>query len=195
MPRAGFDLGLIGLVLGAVLGTTPRPARAQCVPLAALLRAANAPAFALDSLDAYLPAGQWRRYRPNPGSHEEQYWLYRGTSPNPSIDALLPDDAEVSLRRPNQSSPFDVLLKTMRRGCLAELRGALRRAGYKAEPVNCVNCLGERYVGPTGTVTLFDLHLGYANGKSLFPFVVSVRHSGGPGGSTSPATRGTRPAD
>lgn len=190
-----FFYRLAVLLLGFAAGglAAPAPVRAQCLPLRVLLRAGTSPAFALDSLDAYLPAGEWARHAALPGGSEELSWTHAGSATQPGSGALLLDDAQVSLRRSNQQRTFDVLLKTRHRACFGAMRGELRRAGLKAEPVNCINCYGERFVGPACTVTLFDHRPGYDKGTSPYPYVIVVRPTAAPGGSG--AAQAPRAAD
>ncbi len=175
------------LLLGAGVGAR---AWGQCLPVRVLLQAGASGRFALDSLDTYLPASQWTRHTPQPGSTEELFWTHEVPGTQPVTGTPLLDDAQVSLRRASQKQSqvlgqnadlpsFDILLKTRQRACFGAVRTELRRAGLKPEPVSCVNCVGERFVGSVCTVTLFDQRAGYDKGNSPYPFVISVRRNAG----------------
>jgi len=189
MRHSFIHRGLFVLLLLATAGAgAGGQVWAQCVPTRVLLRAGTDARFALDSLDAYLPAGEWARHQPPPGMSADVYWTHAGAGTQPGTGTLLLDDAQLSLRRPSSGSTNqageassatavvrDVLFKTRQRGCFTAVRAELRRAGLAAEPVSCVGCEGERFVGPRYTVTLFDQRAGYDKGTSPYPYVISVR--------------------
>lgn len=172
----------LGAAAAAWLGAGGPAARAQCLPLRVLTAAGANAGFAHDSLDAYLPAGEWARHQSLPGASEELSWSHAGAATQPGTGALLLDDAVVSLRRSNQQRAYDVVLKTVHKSCFNQVRAELRRRGLKPEPVNCVGCLGERFVGPLCTVTLYDHKPGFDKGSSPYPYVVVVRSTAAPAG-------------
>ncbi|GAB3634838.1 hypothetical protein GCM10027422_04280 [Hymenobacter arcticus] len=146
-----------------------RAAQAQCLPLQLLTTGlAEGQPLTSQVLSASLPASEWEMHKPPTGA---TYWSFKGgeTSPTPATP-----DTRLELRRSNQQTQFDVVLKTPRKECFNSLRAELRRAKLKAEPVTCVQCEAERFTAATYTVTVFNQQESFGQGKAPYPFVVVV---------------------
>jgi hypothetical protein len=157
-----------------------QPLRAQCLPLDLLARGIAAGRIAPDSVTELMEPSEWTLHRgPNP------YWTYRTQG-----EAETPEDraeAWVGLRRSNQQPYYDLVYKTTHRSCINQIRNDLKRDfKLKVEPVNCVQCEGERLVGDGYTVTIFLQREGYSTKRTAFPFVLVLRRNAPSGGSSSP---------
>jgi len=155
------------------------PLRAQCLPLDLLAPGIAAGRIAPDSVAELMEPSEWVLHRgPNP------YWTYRTPG-----EAETPEDqaqAWVGLRRSNQQPHYDLVYKTTRRACINQIRNDLKREyKLKAEPVNCVQCEGERLVGDGYTVTIFLQKEGYSTKRTAFPFVLVLRRNAPGAGGTS----------
>jgi hypothetical protein len=155
-----------------------QPLRAQCLPLDLLARSIATGRIAPDSVTELMEPSEWLRHPgPNP------YWTYRTQG-----EAETPEDkaqAWLSLRRSNQQLYYDLVYKTKHRSCINQVRADLKREfKLKSEPVNCVQCEGERLVGEGYTVTIFLQKEGYSTKRTAFPFVLVLRRNT-PGGDNS----------
>jgi hypothetical protein len=156
-----------------------QPLQAQCLPLSLLARGIAAGRIAPDSVTELMEPSEWVRHSgPNP------YWTYRTQN-----EAETPEDraeAWVSLRRSNQQPYYDLVYKTTHRNCINQIRADLKReAKLKSEPVNCVQCEGERLMGEGYTATFFLQKEGYSAKRTAFPFVLVLRRTV-PDGNSSP---------
>lgn len=178
MRNMSFPRWLLALIGIALSWTNCPPLQAQCLPLSLLARSIAAGHIAPDSVAELLEPDEWLLHRgPNP------YWTYRtqGEAETPEDQA----EAWVGLRRSNQQPYYDLVYKTTHRACINQIRADLKReAKLKAEPVNCVQCEGERLVGEGYTVTLFLQKQGYSTKRTAFPFVLVLRRSMPGSGST-----------
>ena len=166
-----FCRWLPALFLVALSWGGSQPVRAQCLPLDLLARGIAAGRIAPDSVTELMEPSEWVRHPgPNP------YWTYRTQG-----EAETPEDhaqAWVGLRRSNQQPYYDLVYKTTHRSCINQVRADLKRAfKLKAEPVNCVQCEGERLVGDGYTVTIFLQKEGYSTKRTAFPFVLVLRRT------------------
>ncbi|RZK23038.1 MAG: hypothetical protein EOO56_06480 [Hymenobacter sp.] len=145
--------------------------RAQCLPLDLLAPGMAAGRIAPDSVTELMEPSDWVLHRgPNP------YWTYRtpGEAETPEERA----EAWVGLRRSNQQPYYDLVYKTTHRSCINQIWTDLRReAKLKSEPVNCVQCDGERLVGKGYTVSIFIQKAGYSTKRTAYPFVLVLRRS------------------
>ncbi|RZK25804.1 MAG: hypothetical protein EOO63_15540 [Hymenobacter sp.] len=175
LHRFSFLLLLSGLAWS-------RAAHAQCLPLPLLTTGlAEGQPLTPQVLGASLPASEWEMHKPPTGA---TYWLFRGSETG---RALTTPDTRLELRRSNQQTQYDVVLKTPRKECFNDLRAALRRDKLKAEPVTCVQCEAERFTTPTYTVTTFNQQESFSQGKVPYPFVVVVHPLTGATSSPTPA--------
>jgi hypothetical protein len=161
-----FCVGAAGLLAS-------QPGQAQCLPLELLDQGVAAGRVTLDSVQNLLEPNEWVLHRgPNP------YWTHRTLG-----EAETPEDqaqAWVGLRRSNQQPYYDLVYKTRQHSCLAQLRADLRRrAKLKSEPVNCVQCEGERLVGTGYTVTIFKQKENYQAKRTTYPYVLVIRRTSG----------------
>ena len=178
MPSHRWFTFLLFIALG---GWQSSSLHAQCLPLDLLARGIAAGRIAPDSVAELMEPGDWTLHRgPNP------YWTYRtqGEAETPEERA----EAWVGLRRSNQSPYYDLVYKTTHRACINQIRNDLRReAKLKPEPVNCVQCDGERLVGDGYTATFFIQKEGYSTKRTAFPFVLVLRrNTAGSGKSSAP---------
>jgi hypothetical protein len=155
------------LFLGAVGNYWP--ARSQCLPLQTLTQDLAAGRLTPQTMATALPASEWEKHQPPTGA---VYWAF-STPAEPATTPATPD-TRVELRRSNQQTQYDVVYKTARKTCLNDLRAELRHAKFKAEPVTCVQCEGERFTAPTYTVTIYNQQENFNQGKAPYPFVVVV---------------------
>jgi hypothetical protein len=166
-----FHRWLLTFVVVALGWANCPPLHAQCLPLSLLARSIAAGRIAPDSVTELLEPSEWVLHRgANP------YWTYRTQG-----EAETPEDrteAWVGLRRSNQQPYYDLVYKTTHRACINQIRAELKReAKLKAEPVNCVQCEGERLVGEGYTVTVFLQKEGYSTKRTAFPFVLVLRRN------------------
>jgi hypothetical protein len=166
-----YQRWLLALMLVALSWANCQPLQAQCLPLSLLARSVAAGHIAPDSVAELLEPSEWVLHRgPNP------YWTYRTQG-----EAETPEDraeAWVGLRHSNQQPYYDLVYKTTHRACLNQIRADLKReAKLKTEPVNCVQCEGERLIGEGYTVTLFLQKEGYSTKRTAFPFVLVLRRT------------------
>jgi len=166
-----FHRWLPALSLVVLSWASSQPLRAQCLPLDLLARGIAAGRIAPDSVTELMEPSEWVRHSgPNP------YWTYRTQG-----EAETPEDhaeAWVGLRRSNQQAHYDLVYKTTHRSCINQIRADLKREfKLKSEPVNCVQCEGERLVGNGYTVTLFLQKEGYSTKRTAFPFVLVLRRN------------------
>lgn len=158
------------------------PLQAQCLELAQLDRGIAAGKITPDSLLALLEEGRWLAHKgANP------YWTYRTTG-----ETETPEDqaqAWVGLRRNNQQTDFDLVYKTKQLSCINRVLANLRRrAKLQAEPINCVKCVGERFVGPGYTVSVFNQKENYEAKRAAYPYVLVIhRVPAGAGNKSSAA--------
>ena len=182
-----FHRWLPTLFLVVLSWASYQPLRAQCLPLDLLARGIAAGRIAPDSVTELMEPSEWVLHRgPNP------YWTYRTQG-----EAETPEDraeAWVGLRRSNQQPYYDLVYKTTHRACINQIRADLKRDfKLKSEPVNCVQCEGERLVGEGYTVTIFLQKDGYSTKRTAFPFVLVLRRNTlGGGGSLLPAASSQR---
>jgi hypothetical protein len=174
-----FYRWLPALLLVALNWTNCPPLRAPCLPLDLWGGGVAAGRIAPDSVAELMEPSEWVLHRgPNP------YWTYRTQG-----EAETPEDraeAWVGLRRSNQQPYYDLVYKTTHRACINQIRADLKReAKLKVEPVNCVQCEGERLVGEGYTVTFFLQKQGYSTKRTAFPFVLVLRRSMPGSGSNS----------
>lgn len=157
--------------------------RAQCLPLEMLDRGIVAGRITLDSVANLLEPGEWLLHPgPNP------YWTHRSLG-----EVETPEDqaqAWVGLRRSNQQAYYDLVYKTRQHSCITRLRADLRRrAKLQSEPINCVQCEGERLVGEGYTVSIFNQKSNFSAKRSAFPYVLVIRRTPLPGeGNGKPTT-------
>jgi hypothetical protein len=147
------------------------PLQAQCLPLNLLAQSIATGHIAADSVAELMESSEWvLHHGPNP------YWTYRTQG-----EAETPEDraeAWVGLRRSNQQPYYDLVYKTTHRACINQIRADLRRtAKLKSEPINCVQCEGERLVGEGYTVTIFLQKERYSTKRTAFPFVLVLRRT------------------
>lgn len=154
--------------------------RAQCLPLAKLRASVAAGRITPDSLQALLPRGEWELH---PG--ENPYWTHHVPG-QPLSEAEDGSEAWVGLRRSTNQRYYDLVYKTTRHECIAQLRNAFKRhTNLKPEYVNCVSCEAERLIGEDFTVTIFNQKASYMAQHTPYPFVLVLRRAVG-GGSPSP---------
>lgn len=161
-----FGCALVAASLGG-----SRPLRAQCLPLEMLDRGIAAGRITLDSVANMLDSGEWLLHRgPNP------YWTHRTYG-----EAETPEDqaqAWVGLRRSNQQAYYDLVYKSRQHSCITRLRADLRRrAKLQSEPINCVQCEGERLIGEGYTISIFNQKANYSAKRSAFPYVLVIRRT------------------
>lgn len=159
------SIRLTGLLFVGAVGSY-WPARSQCLPLQALTQDLAAGRLTPQTLGSGLPTSEWELHQPPVGP---VYWAFIASATTPATP-----DTRLELRRSNQQTQYDVVYKTARKTCIGDLRADLRRAKLKAEPVTCVQCEGERFIGPTYTVTLYNQQKNFDQGKAPYPFVVVV---------------------
>jgi hypothetical protein len=168
-----ISLHLAGFLLLGAMGTH-RPAFGQCLPLQTLTKDLAEGRLTPQTMGAGLPASEWELHQPPAGA---TYWVF--TTPADQAATPASPDTRLELRRSNQQAQYDVVYKTARKGCLSDLRAELRRAKFKAEPVTCVQCEGERFIAPTYTVTIYNQQENFSQGRAPYPFVVVVHAQAG----------------
>jgi hypothetical protein len=144
-------------------------AHSQCLPLQVLTKEVADGHLSPPNLAPYLPSSEWQFHQPTTGA---AYWSFIGIE----TSAVPPGTPEtrVELRRANQQNQYDVVYKTTRKNCFNDLRAELRRAKFKAEPVTCLQCEGERFAAPNYTVTTYNQQEGFAQGKAPYPYVLVI---------------------
>jgi hypothetical protein len=153
----------LGLLLGSLT------AHSQCLPLQVLTKEVADGHLSPPNLAPYLPSSEWQFHQPATGT---AYWSFIGIETN--VSAPSTPETRVELRRSNQQDQYDVVYKTTRKNCFNDLRAELRRTKLKAEPVTCLQCEGERFTGMNYTVTTYNQQVGFAQGKTPYPYVLVI---------------------
>jgi hypothetical protein len=158
------------LLVGVVFGHSA-PVRAQCMPFKVLDQTFAGRFVSVDSVAKLLSAKEWVFH-----DGDSPYWTHReaGSSPPP------PTQARLELRRTSHQAYYDLVYKTTRHACLAQLRTHLRRNNeFVAQYVNCLQCDGERLVGYGYTITIINQRDSYAAKRVQFPYVLVMRRTTG----------------
>ncbi len=148
-----------------------QPLRAQCLPLASLSQGIATGRLRVNDVLDLLEAGDWLAHDgPKP------YWTFRtaGEVETPEAQA----QAWIGLRNSNQNGYYDLIYKTKQHSCIAQLRASLRQqAKLQSEPINCVQCEGERLVGEGYTISIFNQKANYDAHRTAWPYVLVIRSS------------------
>lgn len=156
---------LLTLFLAAAGGSV----QAQTMPLDQLLKLGALPAgLPLQKMTAALFPPEWS-YRGHVERTEETYWTANAT--DYEFDAETEKPLSWVSLRPMPNGSVDVLFKTFAARNIEPLRKELKRLKLPVEPVTCLECEGERYLGPGYTVTV------YSGKKGPFPFILVLHQT------------------